>query len=143
MRRLPQIAAMKFEGNSAAMRSNTIAIGSIVSAFMLAQSGLPGFAADSAKGGKIAERWCSSCHATSPGQPSANADAPSFGAISVARKVPEITGFLSSSHPNMPDMALSREEISDIIAFMQSLAPPLDPLKPEPQKDNPPKSFRG
>ena len=125
------------------MRPDTVAIGIVLSGFLLAQTGLPAFAAESAKGGRIAERWCSSCHAIAPGQPSANADAPSFAAISTARKVPDITAFLSRTHPNMPDMALSREEISDLIAFMQSLAPPLDPLKPEPQKDNPPKSFRG
>lgn len=100
-------------------------------------------AADAKVGARLAQRWCANCHVVAPGQPAANADAPSFAAISAARKVPEIQGFLMQSHPSMPDMNLSRDEISDLIAYMQSLAPPADPLKPEPQKDNPPKQFRG
>ena len=100
-------------------------------------------AADVAQGARLAERWCASCHAIKSGQPAASSDAPSFAAINAARKVPEITAFLSQSHSRMPDMALSRNEISDLIAYMQSLGPPLDPQKPELQKDNPPKQFRG
>jgi mono/diheme cytochrome c family protein len=100
-------------------------------------------AADIGQGAKIAQRWCATCHVVTPGQPAAKADAPSFASISAARKVPEIAGFLMQSHPSMPDMNLSRAEIADLIAYMQSLAPPLDPLKPQPQKDDPPKQFRG
>lgn len=100
-------------------------------------------AADVKKGAAIAQRWCASCHLIAPGQTTATADAPSFAAISAARKIPEVTGFLLQSHPSMPDMNLTRSEISDLIAYMQSLAPPLDPIKPPPQKDEAPKQFRG
>ena len=100
-------------------------------------------AADIGQGAKLAQRWCATCHVVAPGQPAAKADAPSFASISAARKVPEIAGFLMQSHPSMPDMNLTRAEIADLIAYMQSLAPPLDPLKPQPQKDDPPKQFRG
>ena len=103
----------------------------------------PAAGADVKQGARLAQRWCSNCHVIAPGQPKAAADAPSFAAISAARKVPEITGFLLQSHPSMPDMNLSRGEIADLIAYMQSLAPPADPLKPPPQKDDPPKQFRG
>lgn len=103
----------------------------------------PAAAADVKQGARLAQRWCASCHVIAPDQPKAAADAPSFAAISAARKVPEITGFLLRSHPSMPDMNLSRDEIADLIAYMQSLAPPADPLKPPPQKDDPPKQFRG
>ena len=44
--------------------------------------------------------------------------------------------------PMGPTIA-TRDEIADLIAYMQSLAPPADPLKPPPQKDDPPKQFRG
>ena len=104
---------------------------------------LPAAAADPAQGARIAQRWCASCHVASPGQPRANADAPSFAAISATRNIQDIIAFLSKSHANMPDMALSRDEIADLIAHMQTLAPPLDPQKPAPQKDEPPKNFRG
>lgn len=104
---------------------------------------LPVSAADVQQGAKLAQRWCASCHAIAPSQDKASADAPSFASISAARKVPEIQGFLQQSHPSMPDMNLSRSEIADLIAYMQSLAPPADPQKPEPQKDEPPKQYRG
>ena len=100
-------------------------------------------AADVQQGGRLAQRWCATCHVVAPGQGQAKADAPSFAAISAGRRVPEIQGFLQRSHPSMPDMNLSRSEIADLIAYMQTLAPPADPQQPEMQKDQPPKQFRG
>lgn len=93
-------------------------------------------AADPAHGEALAKRWCAACHLVAPDQPRAQADAPSFAAISATRRVPEIAHFLTQSHPQMPDMNLSRDEIMDLIAYMHTLAPPMEPGPPPPVKDD-------
>lgn len=94
------------------------------------------FASDAANGGRLAQRWCAACHVVSEGQPRAQTDAPSFASISASRKVPEISAFLRQSHPQMPDMNLSRDEIADLIAYMHTLAPPIEPAPVAPMKDD-------
>ena len=96
----------------------------------------PALAADAADGEMLAKRWCSECHLVAPDQTVARPGAPSFASISERRRIPEIDTFLKMSHPNMPDMSLTRDEIADLIAWMQKLAPPLDPQKPPPEKDD-------
>jgi mono/diheme cytochrome c family protein len=92
-------------------------------------------AADADLGERLSRRWCAECHVVAPDQTSAKADAPSFASISASRRVPEISSFLKLSHPQMPDMSLSRDEIANIIAWMHKQAPPLDPQRPTPQPD--------
>jgi hypothetical protein len=36
----------------------------------------------------------------------------------------------------MPDMSLTRNEIADLIAYMHTLAPPLEPAPAAPAKDD-------
>jgi mono/diheme cytochrome c family protein len=96
----------------------------------------PAAAADPAQGHALAKRWCAECHVVAPDQTTAKVDAPPFATISATRRAGEITTFLQQTHANMPDMTLSRSEIADLIAWMQSLAPPLEPLRPPPQKDD-------
>jgi mono/diheme cytochrome c family protein len=96
----------------------------------------PARAADAAQGGVLAKRWCAECHAVSRDQQRAQSDAPSFAAISASRRVPDIAAFLGQSHPRMPDMNLSREEILDMIAYMHTLAPPVEPQPTAPAKDD-------
>jgi len=111
------------------------ALASLAGLVLLAQTA-PASAADVKKGERLAQRWCANCHVIAPDQTNANADAPSFAAISATRRIPQIEGFLRENHPQMPDMSLSRDEIANLIAWMQSLSPPLDPAKPAPQKDD-------
>ncbi|MEG6509841.1 c-type cytochrome [Methyloligella sp. 2.7D] len=86
-------------------------------------------AADSIKakqGKEIAERWCSSCHLVSTDQKQAGAvGTPSFMAIAAKYDgaVDVLQGFLIEPHPPMPDMALTRREIQDLIAYIASLKP--------------------
>lgn len=96
----------------------------------------PALAADIAQGGALAKRWCAECHAVAPDQQRAQSDAPSFAAISASRRVPDIVSFLGQSHPRMPDMNLSRDEIADLIAYMHTLAPPVEPQPKAPAKDD-------
>ena len=80
-------------------------------------------AADAARGGVIAKRWCATCHQVSSDQKPVSSDVPSF--ISIAhqkRLTPDVlAAFLSTSHPRMPDMHLSRSEIADIVAYIRRL----------------------
>ena len=80
-------------------------------------------AGDAQSGRQIAQRWCSSCHVVSPEQPIGSPDVPSFLAIGRSEDLTEsiLTAFLSRSHPPMPDMSLSRGEISDLVAYLRSL----------------------
>ncbi|MDP2355646.1 MAG: c-type cytochrome [Beijerinckiaceae bacterium] len=104
-----------------------------VLSLVFAQSAL---SADAANGDKLAKRWCADCHVVWEGQPRAQADAPTFASISASRRVPEISSFLRQSHPQMPDMNLSRGEIADLIAYMHTLAPPIEPAPASPAKDD-------
>ena len=103
----------------------------------------PAVAADPSNGLRIAERWCASCHVVKPGQAAASADVPPFAAI--ADKYADIgtlTAFLSAPYPRMPPMPLSRDEISDLVAYIRTLGPPrVDPPGP-PEKDRPPEQPR-
>lgn len=76
------------------------------------------------EGHKLAERWCTGCHQIAPGQPT-NDVAPSFQ--SLAR---EKDGdfewarlWLFDPHPPMEGIALSRQEIEDVVAYFKTLVP--------------------
>lgn len=100
-------------------------------------------AADAAKGKIVAQRWCASCHVVAKDQSKGSVDAPTFAAISAGRTVAQIKGALVTAHTQMPDMSLTREEVENLIVYLQTQAKPLDPYKQDPQKDNPPKKHRG
>ena len=76
--------------------------------------------ADADNGGRLAQRWCASCHVVARGQTSATGEAPPFSAI--ARRpdfdATKVAYFLLVPHPKMPDMALSRTEASDLAAYI-------------------------
>lgn len=78
---------------------------------------------DDKKGEILASQWCATCHVVTPEQQSANPDAPSFASIAAdpLKSNDYLTGFLIDPHPPMPDMNLSRQEIADIVAYINSL----------------------
>jgi mono/diheme cytochrome c family protein len=80
-------------------------------------------AGDAAAGKALAERWCASCHLVSPDQASATTEAPPFATI--AKRPPEqieaLEAFLAAPHPPMPPVSLTRQEISDVLAYIASL----------------------
>lgn len=78
-------------------------------------------AGDPFEGEKIAKRWCASCHVVAKDQKRGNTQAPPFSEI--ARK-PGLTAasialFLLRPHPPMPDMNLTRNEASDLAAYIE------------------------
>ena len=90
-------------------------------AVTLAASGA--LAADADNGKRLAERWCAACHVVTPDQRSANADAPPFATIArvAGFNVERLSYFLLDPHPKMPNMALTRNEASDIAAYIATL----------------------
>ncbi len=78
---------------------------------------------DAGAGGQIAQRWCSSCHIIGENQTgSVPQGPPSFRTIAKSGMTAEqLRAFLSHPHGAMPDLALSRTEIDDLTAYIQSL----------------------
>jgi len=83
-----------------------------------------GMAADPLHGEELARRWCASCHVIGAEERPTRADQPPSFA-SIARRpdfdVNRLAFFLLDPHPVMPNMALSRDEASDLAAYIASL----------------------
>ncbi len=78
-------------------------------------------AADPFEGETIAKRWCASCHVVSSDQKHGNTQAPPFSEIG---KKPgfdaaKLALFLLEPHPKMPNMNLTRNEASDLAAYIK------------------------
>jgi mono/diheme cytochrome c family protein len=75
------------------------------------------------KGRALAERVCATCHAISrtPGSPLA-ADVPSFYAIAnkPGQTMEMIAGRIVIPHPPMPAVALTREEIVNVVTYIMT-----------------------
>ena len=83
-------------------------------------------AADPATGKALALQWCSSCHLVSSDQPTASSvSLPSFYDIAADPdwNQDNLATFLANPHPRMPDMSLGTVEISNLAAYINSLAP--------------------
>jgi cytochrome c len=90
---------------------------------VLIATGGPAWAGDPAEGRGIAERWCSSCHVA--GNRSGGTDAvPTLESIANdPRRNPEwLRQWLNDPHPPMPNPHLSRVEIENVIAYLQTLS---------------------
>jgi mono/diheme cytochrome c family protein len=82
------------------------------------------FAADAKQGKAIAERWCASCHVVEQKQRSAATDqAPPFASIAAKPdfNAGRLAFLLLKPHPNMPQLALSRSEATDLAEYMLTL----------------------
>lgn len=83
----------------------------------------PALAANAARGKVLAEHWCVSCHVVAAGQTSATASsAPTFMWLAKSSKSEKaLKAFLIAPHPPMPNLSLSRREINDVVAYIESL----------------------
>lgn len=78
-------------------------------------------AGDPAKGRQVADRWCSSCHVVAS---HGGTDAvPTLESIAQDRRQEPgwVRQWLSAPHPPMPDPNLTRAEIEDVVAYLESL----------------------
>lgn len=93
----------------------------VVAALLVAPAS-EGAAADSARGQRIAERWCAECHVVAPGQRRASDAVPTFAQISRTGRFNEATlaAFLANPHDTrMPNLSLTRSEIADLVAYIK------------------------
>lgn len=95
----------------------------VVAALLMAPVG-EGAAADSARGRRIAERWCAECHVVAPRQRRASDAVPTFAQIAGSGRFSEATlaTFLANPHHSrMPNLGLTRSEIADLVAYIKRL----------------------
>jgi mono/diheme cytochrome c family protein len=77
---------------------------------------------DPEAGHDIVRSWCTACHAVDLDGTGADAG-PALPALLAGkqRSADEIRGWLADPHPPMPNLSLSRQEIDDILAYLESL----------------------
>jgi mono/diheme cytochrome c family protein len=82
------------------------------------------FGADAATGRELAIRWCAACHLVATGQERAPTVAPPFAAIAKRPgfSLDQLTKSMLAPHPQMPGRELSRDQASDIAAYIATLA---------------------
>jgi mono/diheme cytochrome c family protein len=97
----------------------------IMSTVVVSVIGLSGKAslADIAAGERLARQWCANCHVINGSGPSATLPQgpPSFRVAAGHLNPEELRAFLTHPHGQMPDLALTRSEIDDVIAYIESL----------------------
>jgi mono/diheme cytochrome c family protein len=86
---------------------------------------LPGaaFAAgDAASGLTLAKTWCATCHIVAPSVAGGD-NAPPFAAIANRSNLSPgaLRAWLTDTHPPMPNLNLSNQQIDDVTAYLDSL----------------------
>jgi mono/diheme cytochrome c family protein len=78
----------------------------------------------SAAGKRLSQQWCAACHQVEPNG-LAKDTAPPFASLGVekGRDPGWIRAWLINPHPPMRGINLSRQQIDDIVAYLQSLVP--------------------
>jgi len=79
--------------------------------------------ADAAKGAQIARQWCANCHLIggNPAGPVPQGP-PSFQMVAHSgMSADQLRAFLSHPHGAMPNLALTRTEIDDLIGYIETL----------------------
>lgn len=96
---------------------------SLAAVILLAPTSL--WAADARHGETLAKRWCTGCHLVGPEQSSATTDAPPFAVVAKMPNFDEgrLMFFLLDPHPKMPNMQLSRDDATDLAAYIATLGP--------------------
>jgi len=87
-------------------------------------SALPAAAGDAQAGHLLARQWCTGCHIVDDSNQGRDT-APPFATIARRHAGDRgwVRAWLNSSHPSMPNFNLSRQQIDDVIAYLDSLAP--------------------
>ena len=126
MMQLPPIIALKIAGYRDNPKGCTTVfdrrLGTTLIFLMLALGNTYPARADADKGAQLARQWCASCHVI--GNNSAGPvpqGPPSFQMIAHSGlTADQLRAFLSHPHGAMPDLSLSRAEIDDLIAYINT-----------------------
>lgn len=83
-------------------------------------------AADVNQGQKLAKQWCRNCHLVDAEQTAGGDAAPTFASIAetAADRQDDLRAWLADPHPPMPNLDLTRQEIDDLLAYIESLREP-------------------
>jgi mono/diheme cytochrome c family protein len=114
-------------GDDAEMRSIHLQAAALAAICLAPVCLMPGAArADATAGARMALQWCANCHvvnAASGGGPAATIPQgpPAFATIAGRLTPDRMRAFLSHPHGAMPDLALTRAEINDLIDYIQTL----------------------
>ena len=78
--------------------------------------------ADAKQGAQLARQWCATCHVITGNQAATVPQGPpTFPIVAQTMTADQLRAFLSHPHGAMPDLALSRAEINDLIGYIESL----------------------
>jgi cytochrome c len=105
---------------SAGPRMKSLVVALALTAWSVAP---PAIAAGDPQAGKaLAEVWCTSCH-TVADKGTGRDSAPPFSAIARVQRADQgwIRAWLADPHPPMPNIGLSRQQIDDIVAYLDAL----------------------
>lgn len=73
-------------------------------------------------GHDLVQRWCTSCHVVDHEGHGTDAAPPLPRLLAGGARTPDdLRGWLSDPHPPMPKLDLSRQEIEDVLAYLESL----------------------
>ncbi|MEM9624894.1 MAG: c-type cytochrome [Pseudomonadota bacterium] len=94
-----------------------------LAAIMSATSITAAMAADIQEGGKLARQWCANCHLVGGEQVAGGDTAPTFASVAetAAERNDDLRAWLADPHPPMPNLNLTRSEIDDLLAYIESL----------------------
>ena len=106
----------------AKMNSKAAACGAAIA--LLLTCAAPALAAGNVKTGlTLARQWCSSCHTVEAAQSPESDKAPPFSEIAQRRDDKWMKTWLENPHPPMTGITLTHGEITDLTAYIKSLAP--------------------
>jgi len=74
-------------------------------------------------GHALARRWCAVCHQVEAGATQMPDVPPTFASVAAMASTTQksLVVWLQTSHPNMPDLKLSHEEIDNVVAYILTL----------------------
>lgn len=75
------------------------------------------------RGAAVAAQWCSNCHVGEAAGRGHGSDAVPPLATVALRGDDWLRAFLTRPHGQMPDIALSIQEIEDVVAYLRTLTP--------------------
>lgn len=77
---------------------------------------------DAEQGRTLVRQWCTSCHVVEHGGTGADVG-PALPMLleNDLRTPDQIRGWLANPHPAMPDFDLTRQEIEDVVAYLEEL----------------------
>lgn len=77
---------------------------------------------DPQNGLRLARQWCTGCHVVEPAGRGGDSGPPFHEVANWPDRTPAtMRAWLTNPHPPMPNLGLSRREIDDVIAYLDSL----------------------